>query len=213
MEALSHARGAPFAGGGVTMSRRRPLLRRRERARRSAEEVGAALRDGRPEALPEVHGLYGAAVLGYLRGVFRDDPATAEDVHQEVFLDVWRRAASFDPDRAALGTWVMMIARSRAIDHLRRRIPEPVDPSGPRLDEAREREDGEASPDALIERWRLAALLAELPEVEATVLRLRFHEGLSQSEIAARTGIPLGTVKTHMVRGLGRLRDRMEEDA
>ena len=65
--------------------------------------------------------------------------------------------------------------------------------------------DPSASPDTLIERWRMAVLIAQLPDDEARMLRMRFHEGLSQSEIAERTGIPLGTVKTYMVRGLRRL--------
>ncbi len=168
------------------------------------------LRRGDPDALAEVHATYGAAVLGYLRRALRDG-ASAEDVHQEVFLEVWRRGPSFDPARASLGTWIMMIARSRAIDHLRRRIPEPVDPAGPRAAVMQQVEDPSASPDTLIERWRLAVLVAQLPDDEARMLRMRFHEGLSQSEISDRTGIPLGTVKTHMVRGLRRLRDLMED--
>jgi RNA polymerase sigma-70 factor (ECF subfamily) len=168
------------------------------------------LRRGDPDALAEIHRLYGGVVLGYLRGALRD-AAAAEDVHQEVFLEVWRRGTSFDPDRGSLGTWIMLIARSRAIDHLRKRIPEPIDPSGPRAATMRQAEDPSASPDTLIERWRMAALIAQLPDDEARMLRMRFHEGLSQSEIADRTGIPLGTVKTYMVRGLRRLRDLMEE--
>lgn len=169
----------------------------------------AGLRRGDPETLAEIHRQYGGVVLGYLRRALRD-PGAAEDVHQEVFLEVWRRGSAFDPERASLGAWIMMIARSRAIDHLRKRVPEPQDPQGPEGAAMREDDDPSRSPDALVERWRLAVLLARLPEVEARILRMRFHEGFSQSEIAERTGIPLGTVKTHMVRGLGRLRDMME---
>lgn len=168
----------------------------------------AGLRRGDPDALAEIHRRYGGVVVSYLRTTLRD-PGAAEDVHQEVFLEVWRRGSSFDPARASLGTWIMVIARSRAIDHLRRRIPEPHDPQGAGT-LMREDEDPSQSPDTLIERWRLAVLLAELPDDEARILRMRFHEGFSQSEIAERTGIPLGTVKTYMVRGLRRLRDLME---
>lgn len=170
----------------------------------------AGLRSGDPDALADIHRTFGAAVLGYLRGALRDR-ASAEDVHQEVFLEVWRRGPSFDPARASLGTWIMLIARSRAIDHLRRRVPEPVDPDGPRGATLQREEDPSASPDTLIERWRMAVLIAQLPEDEARMLRMRFHDGLSQSEIAERTGIPLGTVKTYMVRGLRRLRSLMED--
>lgn len=193
----------------------RPVIGRRRERREDppAEDAGTLvgrLRRGDPDALAEIHRTFGAAVLGYLRGALRDT-ATAEDVHQEVFLEVWRRGPSFDPARGSLGTWIMLIARSRAIDHLRKRIPEPIDPAGPRATTMQQEADPSASPDTLIERWRMAVLVAQLPDDEARILRMRFHEGLSQSEIAERTGIPLGTVKTYMVRGLRRLRDLMED--
>jgi RNA polymerase sigma-70 factor (ECF subfamily) len=176
---------------------------------RAERRLAGRLRRGDPDALAEVHGTYGGLVLGYLRGALRD-PATAEDVHQEVFLEVWRRGPGYDPDRASLGTWIMLIARSRAIDHLRRRIPEPLDPHA--TGAGSEPEDPAASPDLLVERWAMAVHLARLPEEQARILRMRFHEGLSQTEIAERTGIPLGTVKTYMVRGLRRLRELMEAE-
>ena len=169
----------------------------------------AGLRRGDPDALAEIHRLFGGVVLGYLRSALRD-AASAEDVHQEVFLEVWRRGSSYDPDRASLGTWIMIIARSRAIDHLRKRVPEPLDPLGPSGAVMREVADPAQGPETFIERWRLAVLVSQLPDDEARILRMRFHEGLSQTEIAERTGIPLGTVKTYMVRGLRRLRDLME---
>jgi RNA polymerase sigma-70 factor (ECF subfamily) len=175
---------------------------------RAERRLAARLRKGDPDALAEAHRAYGGLVLGYLRRALGDQGA-AEDVHQEVFLEVWRRGPGYDPDRASLGTWIMLIARSRAIDHLRRRIPEPLDPQSPR---AGEPEDPAASPDLLVERWAMAVHLARLPEEQARILRMRFHEGLSQTEIAERTGIPLGTVKTYMVRGLRRLRELMEAE-
>jgi RNA polymerase sigma-70 factor (ECF subfamily) len=180
----------------------------RGRHDRTERRLASQLRKGDPDALAEIHRTYGGMVLGYLRRALRD-PGAAEDVHQEVFLEVWRRGPGYDPNRASLGTWVMLIARSRAIDHLRRRIPEPIDPQSPR---AGEPEDPAASPDLLVERWAMAVHLARLPEEQARILRMRFHEGLSQTEIAARTGIPLGTVKTYMVRGLRRLRELMEAE-
>lgn len=188
-------------------------MARLRRERRGPEDrLTSGLRRGDPDALAQAHRDYGAAVLGYLRRVM-GDPAAAEDVHQEVFLEVWRRGPSFDPGRSSLGTWILLIARSRAIDHMRKRVPEPRDPLGPRGFALSEREsDPESSPDALIERWGMAMRLGRLPEHEAAVLRMRFHEGLSQSEIAERTGVPLGTVKTHMVRGLRRLRAMLDEE-
>lgn len=179
---------------------------------RAERRLAKGLRRRDPDALAEIHRTYGGVVLGYLRGALRD-PATAEDVHQEVFLEVWRRGESYDPDRASLGTWIMLIARSRAIDNLRKRVPEPLDPQAPEGAALMDGEDVESSPDLLVERWAMAVMVARLPDQQARLLRMRFHEGLSQSEIAERTGIPLGTVKTHMVRGLTRLREMMEVEA
>jgi RNA polymerase sigma-70 factor, ECF subfamily len=188
------------------------MLRRGARGAGSDDHLVAGLRRGDPDALAQAHRDYGGAVLAYLRRLIKD-PGGAEDVHQEVFLEVWRRGPSFDPARAGLGTWILLIARSRAIDHLRRRVPEPRDPQAPAaLATGEAEQDPETSPDALVERWGMAMRLGRLPEHEASVLRMRFHEGLSQSEIAARTGVPLGTVKTHMVRALRRLRAMVDEE-
>jgi RNA polymerase sigma-70 factor (ECF subfamily) len=187
-------------------------LRRRRRVEAAEDRLVAGLRRGDPEALAQAHRDYGGAVLGYLRRAL-GDPASAEDVHQEVFLEVWRRGPSFDPGRSSLATWILLIARSRAIDHMRKRVPEPRDPLAPGGSALRETEDDpESSPDALVERWGMAMRLGRLPEHEAAVLRMRFHDGLSQREIAERTGTPLGTIKTHMVRGLGRLRAMLDEE-
>lgn len=151
---------------------------------------------------------FGRLLRGYLNELLADAGA-AEDVLQLTLIDVWKRGPSYDPARASLSTWLLMIARSRAIDHLRRRVPEPYDPDT--MPELIDR-DTEDQADALIERWRIAGLIAALPKQEAMFLRLRFYEGLSQSEIAARTGIPLGTVKMRMVKALDRLRDAIESE-
>ena len=209
METLTPTLAPPVAGRSRV---RNPLSAvRAGGGARGERHLLAGLRRGDPDALAEIHRLYGGVVLGYLRGAMRD-PAAAEDVHQEVFLEVWRRGSAYDPERASLGTWIMLIARSRAIDHLRKRVPEPHDPQAPGGGVLGEEEDAASSPDLLVERWAMAVLVARLPEDQARILRMRFHEGLSQTEIAARTGIPLGTVKTYMVRGLRRLRELMEEE-
>lgn len=129
---------------------------------------------------------------------------------QQVFLEVWQRGPSYDPERASLLTWVMTIARSRAIDHLRRRVPEPRDPAGTL---ALLESDGlDASLDELAEQWRIAGLLARLSDEEADLLRRRFYDDMSQREIARITGIPLGTVKMRMVQGLERMRELLAEE-
>ena len=105
----------------------------------------------------------------------------------------------------------MTIARSRAIDHLRKRVPEPRDPAGS-LALLEGEADQEAGVDALVEQWRFAGLLGRLPDEEADLLRRRFYDGATQREIAAATGIPLGTVKMRMVQGLARLRDLLDAE-
>ena len=173
------------------------------RQRRLAE--GLRARD--PRALEEIYALHGATAFGYLVRTLRDRDA-AEDVQQQVFTEVWHRGPQYDPARAGLLTWVMTIARSRAIDHLRRRVPEPRDPH-----DATERA-GEVAPgaDALLDGWRMSHYLALLPDDERRLLQLRFYEELSQTEIAERTGIALGTIKARMVRGLRRLRELIEAE-
>ena len=101
----------------------------------------------------------------------------------------------------------MTLARARAIDHLRRRVPEPQDPTDAR---ALVEDPGGDAVAELFDQWWLAAVLAELPAQEQRVLRMRFADGLSQAEIADALEVPLGTVKSWMARGLERLRATME---
>jgi RNA polymerase sigma-70 factor (ECF subfamily) len=180
------------------------------RRRRADRQTTRALQDRRPEALTLLMQAHGGTILGYLTQLLRDR-ATAEDVLQQVLLEVWQRAPSYDPDRAGLLTWVLMIAKSRALDELRRRVPEPVDPSTAAEGEALTRAS-ESDPERMLEQWRIAALLERLPREEASLLRLRFYDDLTQTEIAARTGISVGTIKTRMVNGLAQLRDLLEAE-
>jgi RNA polymerase sigma-70 factor (ECF subfamily) len=181
----------------------------RQRRRQDRRAV-TALKERTPDAMALVMEAHGRAVLGFLTQML-GDRATAEDVLQQVLLEVWQRGASYDPDRAGLLTWVLTIARSRAIDELRRRVPEPIDPAGLTM-QAEAADHGLSETDQLLEQWRIAGLLARLPREESSLLRLRFYEGLSQSEIAESTGIALGTVKARMVRGLCQLRDLLEAE-
>jgi RNA polymerase sigma-70 factor (ECF subfamily) len=125
--------------------------------------------------------------------------ADAEEVLQETFLDVWRRAREFDPSRGGVETWVTTIARTRAID--RKRAMGTV--SRTNEDVALQPPPVSASPVSPVEaaaqgqdQARVAAALHELPPEQRTVVELAYFEGLSQREIADRTGDPLGTVKT-----------------
>ena len=171
---------------------------------RAERRLVARLRRRDPSAVEELHARFGGMVFGYLARVLGDRGA-AEDVHQQVFLEVWQRGPAFDPGRAGAGTWIMTIARSRAIDQLRRRVPEPHDPAAAPVEDP-----ADDAVDELFDQWWLATVLAELPAQEQRVLRMRFADGLSQTEIAEALDIPLGTVKSWMSRGLERLRATME---
>ncbi len=176
----------------------------RDEARSGEASLAAAIARGDRDAMHTLHQRYGPSVFGVLRRALPDH-AAAEDVFQQVMLEVWQRASSFDPGRGSLTTWMMMLARSRAIDELRRHRPEPVDPHGV---EIADRADDHF--EVAIGEWELADLLGTLPEDERMLLELRFRLGLSQAEIAERTGLPIGTIKTRMTRALKRLREALD---
>ena len=160
--------------------------------------------------MEELYAEYGRATFGVLLGALRDREL-AEDVQQVVFAEVWRRGPSYDPARAGLLTWILTIARSRAIDQLRRRVPEPVAPDAVEL--LLDGRVGDEEQERTIDRWVVRSLLAELSDEQQEVLRMRFYDELSQTEIAERLGVPLGTVKARMLRGLKRLRTLMDQEA
>ena len=171
-------------------------VRRAVAPTRAERRLATALRTHDERALRMVHDRYGTAVFGYLVHTLRDH-AAAEDVFQQVLTEVWRRGGEYDPTRASLITWVLTITRSRAIDELRRRRPEPFDPVT--LPE----HPVDAPQDAVLDRWRTSHLLSSLARRgEREPLELRFYHELSQREIAERTGLAMGTIKGRMVRGL-----------
>jgi RNA polymerase sigma-70 factor, ECF subfamily len=137
-----------------------------------------------------------------------NDRAEAEDVLQEVFLQVWRRAADFDEKRGRPFTWLVTVARSRGIDRLRTLASrERVAQAG--AQEAAEEEFSDAATDAVRseERSVVNSALAQLPEEQKHPLMLAYFDGLTQSEIAKHLDAPLGTVKTRMRSGMIKLRE------
>ncbi len=185
----------------------RAAVRLRDRGQKE-RRIARGLRRGDPAGIDAAYSAYGDTVLAYLVSTL-GDRAAAEDVRQQVFLELWQRREQYEPARAGLFTWVMTIARSRGVDYLRKRIPRPHDPAvALQLAESPDRETGEL--DDLVERWRIAQLLRRIPAQEAALLRMRFYEELTQPEIAERTGIPLGTVKMRMVQALERLREMID---
>lgn len=173
--------------------------------------IAAGLRRRDPDAVRALYAEYGPGALALLHDAIRDRGAV-EDVYQQVLLEAWQRGRSFDPARASLRTWLATIARSRAIDHLRRHVPEPYDLSGTYAD-GRELGTASSEPVAqLVDRVTLEQLMERLTPDEAEVVRLRWQVGLSQRQISAHTGVPLGTVKSRTASALRRLRVMLEEE-
>lgn len=169
-----------------------------------------AVRATRDElALARLYDRYAGRLYRVCVLILRDE-ALAQDALQDVFLQVWDRAASFDPSRGSLGGWLHVLARSRALDHLRRRKRQGLREASTEPELLERSMDVEA-PNALEgaeqaqRRERVTTWLHALPPEQAEVLRLAYYRGLSQHEISRRLARPLGTVKAQMRRGLLRL--------
>lgn len=149
---------------------------------------------------------YGAMVWTIARRHLGESAET-EDLVQEIFTEIWKKAATFDHTLASEPTFVGLIARRRAIDLLRRRERQPgFDP----LETAESIEaPHHSSAPATIDAETLRSSVAALPDDTRQLFQLFFDEGFTHPEIAERTGLPLGTVKTRLRRGLLALRDRL----
>lgn len=164
----------------------------------SGNALGIRLAHRDETALAEAYALFGPRLLSYISRIV--GPADAEDVLQRTFLDAWRLADRFDPARQRFSSWLFTIARSRALDTRRARRRRPTvelteDVGDDRRDEAERLAD--------IDVVRRA--LAQLPEHERAAVELRYLSQLSQREVADRLGLPLGTVKARIARGVRRL--------
>ncbi|HEX7332928.1 MAG TPA: sigma-70 family RNA polymerase sigma factor [Pyrinomonadaceae bacterium] len=165
-----------------------------------------AIAAGDEVALAELYDRYRAILFGLLMRIL-NNREEAEDVLQEVFLQVWRKAADFDETRGRPFTWLVTLARSRGIDRLRSLA------SRERVAEAGAREPSEEISDAAADAFKseqrglVSDALAQLPDEQKRPIMLAYFDGLTQSEIATSLGAPLGTVKTRMRTGMIRLRE------
>ncbi|MFD0416036.1 RNA polymerase sigma factor [Streptomyces sp. NPDC127108] len=140
------------------------------------------------------------------------DAREAEDVTQQVFLAAWRGRSGFHPERGPLGAWLVGITRRKTVDALaaRTRRLRLVEAAG-RAADAAVPNPQPAVIDQVLDRVLLSAELSRLPRRQREVLRLAFYDDLTQAQISERTGLPLGTVKSHARRGLFQLRGKIEE--
>jgi RNA polymerase sigma-70 factor (ECF subfamily) len=165
----------------------------------------AAMHSGDEQAMSALYDRYSGIVYSVALRVLGDTGA-AEDVLQEVFMQLWRSPGVFDSSRGHLGPWLALIARNRAIDALRKRRPETdIDDVAVavHLDMT-----GDADRARAMERVREA--LGAMPTGQRSALEMAYFEGLSHSEIASKTGEPLGTIKTRIRSGLMTLRKVFE---
>ena len=162
-------------------------------------------------ALGALYDLHGRTVYTLALRIV-GDPAEAEEVVQDVFVQVWRGAVRYDQGRATVAGWLLMMARSRAIDRVRARQSRPIGDGSGEVTIAR-LADAAAGPEARVISGqaieRLKAALQELPKSMRAAIELAYYEGLTQSAIAERLGEPLGTVKTRMRTALQKLRSTL----
>jgi RNA polymerase sigma-70 factor (ECF subfamily) len=167
-------------------------------------------RHGDREAFAQLFAYYAPRVKGYLLRLGLPS-AQAEELAQDVMVAVWRKAATFDRRLASASAWIFRIARNRRIDVFRRERRETLDPDDPtfqpvsdlgpdRAAEAAERDD------------HVRRALAELPADQRELIRIAFYEDLSHGQIADRTGVPLGTVKSRLRLAFAKLKLRLLAD-
>ncbi len=160
---------------------------------------------GEESTLRELYDRYSGAVSHLAASTV--GPTEAEDVVQATFVAAWQSRHGFDPDRGTLLGWLMTMARRRVVDNIRSRV---------RVDRATEEVRRTAAAvtedaaDRVIDRIVVADELESLPPDQRRVLKLAFYEDLTHEQIVTATGLPLGTVKSHLRRGMARLRTRWE---
>jgi RNA polymerase sigma-70 factor (ECF subfamily) len=170
----------------------------------SDEELLELVARSDDRALAELYDRYGRSAYGLALRVLRD-AALAQDAVQEGFLAVWRNADRFRAERAKPSTWILTLVHRRAVDLVRREERRRGDP----LESAPQASGAATAEEAVLRERRRAvqAALTQLPAHERQALELAYYGGLTQSELADRLDVPLGTIKSRMFSGLRRLRD------
>ena len=206
MEATASAVLAwPASHAGVAMRKRHTHL--------SDEALVALVARDDEDALAELYDRVGRTAYGLALRVLRDE-RHAEDAVQEAFLQVWRSAATFTPERAKASTWILTLVHRRAVDLVRREQRRQAEPlADDAAGVAVEAEQTDEAAWLRFERERVQSALKRLPDLQRETLELAYYGGFSQSELAERLGVPLGTIKSRMFAGLNRLRELLDESA
>ena len=172
---------------------------------RSDGELTAAAAAGNRDAFAALYDRHSPTVFGLLRKMLPGS-ADAEDVLQETFLQAWRQAGRYDPDRSSVLGWLVMMARSRALDRLRRH---PISTTSDVTDVAVLPETAAA---AELDETRsvLCAAMTQLPPEQRSAIEMAFFAGMTYEQVAHRQGIPAGTAKTRIRLGMIKLRKLLE---
>ncbi|MFI5728742.1 sigma-70 family RNA polymerase sigma factor [Kribbella sp. NPDC051587] len=180
----------------------------REAGSPSPAEIAKAFAEGRPDSLSDAYQRWSTMIFTLsLRAL--GNRADAEDVTQQVFVSAWRGRANFDPDNGQLGAWLTGITRHRIADRLTARSRELRNSeAAARLAEQR---PTQVVDDLTVDRLVIADELERLDDPRRTILKLAFYEDRTHPQIAEQLDLPLGTVKSHIRRGLLHLRDRLKE--
>jgi RNA polymerase sigma-70 factor (ECF subfamily) len=203
--------GGLFSLGSATKSMNEMQARRNP----SLVSMVQQMAQGRQDGLGLLYDETAPLVNGLLMRILKH-PQDAEEVLMDVYMKAWKNAASYSPDRGCVQSWLVMMARSVAIDRMRQRKTR-FEAAGLALENAPEPISNEASPEEQMVRgqWRARVrnVLDELPAEQREAVVMAFFGGLSHSELAERLGQPLGTVKTRIRAGLVRLRNLLNEPA
>jgi RNA polymerase sigma-70 factor (ECF subfamily) len=171
------------------------------------EALLALIARGDDNALAELYDRFGGVAYRLAYRIVRDE-VLAQDAVQEALLAAWRTAVSYDPQRGKASTWLLTLVHRRAVDLVRREERRRGDPLETAPAASAEAIDETAS--VREQRRSVQAALAQLPAEQREALELAYYGGLTQSELAERLGVPLGTVKSRMFAALGRLRELLE---
>ena len=161
-------------------------------------------------AFTRVFAYYAPRVKSYLMRLGLA-PTESEEVSQEVMVAVWRKAASFDRRQASVATWIFRIARNRRIDAFRRDQRAVLDASDP-IFQPEAAVGADKAAEATERETQLRVAVAELPAEQRDLVRIAFYEDLSHSQVAERTGLPLGTVKSRLRLAFAKLKLRLKDD-
>jgi len=168
------------------------------------DQLDASFVGGDEAALRAAYDAHGATIYTFCRRSLPED--RAKDVTQEVFVSAWRARTTFDPARGTLGGWLMGIAKNRIIDNVRSERRHGDRRSDAEVTDLPVRSETERVADRLL----VLEVLEQLPERAREAVRLAYFDDLTHAEIAERTGVPLGTVKSDIRRALTRMRDHLE---